>query len=143
MSEWHRKTLEILADPDSWDGDPMTHDATLLGHDTPFELACEALAEDSDRIPVSIRGESDDLILISGEIAGADEYNATKAVFTVAGMRITARFTDDGVWEISLGGIEEEVTVEATNVRMEFEGRSPTLMFDAPRGSYVTKVASS
>lgn len=38
-----RRALEYLADPASWLGDPHSHDAILLGADTPFELAAEAL----------------------------------------------------------------------------------------------------
>lgn len=38
-----RDTLEFLADPESWLGDPHDQTSTLHGHFTPFELACRAL----------------------------------------------------------------------------------------------------
>lgn len=38
-----RRALEHLADPASWLGDPHDQQAVLLGHDTPFEMAVEAL----------------------------------------------------------------------------------------------------
>lgn len=43
MSDRMRAALEYLADPESWAGDPLTHDAVLYGHDTPYELARAAL----------------------------------------------------------------------------------------------------
>jgi hypothetical protein len=33
------ETLEFLANPESWEGNPHSHDAILLGHFTPYELA--------------------------------------------------------------------------------------------------------
>lgn len=42
------QALRFLADPTNWIGDPMTLDAELTGHFTPFELACNALADEDD-----------------------------------------------------------------------------------------------
>lgn len=42
------EALRQLADPENWIGDPMTLDAEFTGHFTPFELACEALADEED-----------------------------------------------------------------------------------------------
>lgn len=42
IDRWLR-ALAYLADPDSWLGDPHDQTAVLLGHDTPFELARQAL----------------------------------------------------------------------------------------------------
>lgn len=39
-----REALEYLADPESWGGNPLSQEASLYGHDTPFELARAALA---------------------------------------------------------------------------------------------------
>ena len=38
-----RRALEYLADPESWLGDPHDQRSSLFGHDTPFELAAQAL----------------------------------------------------------------------------------------------------
>lgn len=43
-----REALEYLADPESWLGDPCSHEAWLLGHDTPYELARAVLKLDAD-----------------------------------------------------------------------------------------------
>jgi hypothetical protein len=43
-----RTALEYLADPENWLGDPHSQEATLHGHDTPYELACRALGIDPD-----------------------------------------------------------------------------------------------
>jgi hypothetical protein len=40
-----REALTYLADAESWQGDPVSHDATLLGHFTPYELARGALRD--------------------------------------------------------------------------------------------------
>lgn len=40
-----REALAYLADPESWGGDPLSHDAVLYGHDTPYELAVTALGD--------------------------------------------------------------------------------------------------
>lgn len=42
--EAHLKALRILADSESWSGDPLSQESTLYGHDTPYELAVEAIA---------------------------------------------------------------------------------------------------
>jgi hypothetical protein len=34
-----KSALDYLADPESWGGNPLSQEATLYGHDTPFELA--------------------------------------------------------------------------------------------------------
>lgn len=39
-----RDALRLLADRDNWQGDPFSHDAVLLGHFTPHELARVTLA---------------------------------------------------------------------------------------------------
>lgn len=36
--------VRYMADAKNWHGNPLTHDAVLFGHYTPFELACEAVA---------------------------------------------------------------------------------------------------
>ena len=38
-----REQLSILADSESWDGDPLKLGAALYGHDTPFEIATRLL----------------------------------------------------------------------------------------------------
>ena len=43
--------LTILADPENWAGDPLTHDAALYGHDTPYELAVTALDAPANPLP--------------------------------------------------------------------------------------------
>lgn len=50
-----RETLRYLADPESWGGDPRSHDAVLYGHDTPYELALAALSP-----PPEQQGEGDE-----------------------------------------------------------------------------------
>jgi hypothetical protein len=40
--KWLR-ALEILADESNWSRNPMSHDAVLYGHFTPYELAVDAL----------------------------------------------------------------------------------------------------
>jgi len=40
--------LRYLADPENWLGDPHDQEATLHGHDTPFELAVMALTAPDD-----------------------------------------------------------------------------------------------
>jgi hypothetical protein len=42
--EHYERALRYLADPESWHGDPASHEAMLLGHDTPYELARAALS---------------------------------------------------------------------------------------------------
>lgn len=44
----YRGVLDYMADDANWLGNPHTHDAMLLGHDTPFELARRVLLEPSD-----------------------------------------------------------------------------------------------
>lgn len=41
--ERYRTALAYLAAPENWSSDPTSHDAVLYGHDTPYELAREAL----------------------------------------------------------------------------------------------------
>lgn len=38
-----REQLTILADPESWAGNPLELGVTLYGHDTPFEIATRLL----------------------------------------------------------------------------------------------------
>ncbi len=38
------RPLRILANPENWLDNPLSQTATLLGHDTPYELAVDALA---------------------------------------------------------------------------------------------------
>lgn len=50
------RALRQLADPENWIGDPMTLDAEFTGHFTPFELACDALA-DEEKSPSDAGGD--------------------------------------------------------------------------------------
>jgi len=40
-----REPVAYMADKSSWLGDPLSHNAVLYGHDTPYEMAVAALAD--------------------------------------------------------------------------------------------------
>ncbi len=86
-------------------------------------------------------GASDDLIEIEGDVPGCDEFNAEKAIFEVAGLRIAFEYA--GTWEIAVAQVDESVPVRVEDMRLSVaeNGYSMQLDMDVPDDAYVTRVA--
>lgn len=79
---------------------------------------------------VTIYGASDDLIEVEGDAKGCDEYPATDdmAAFVLVGgearTRIVVRYTDDGVWAVSVAPHDEGTLMHFVEVGENANGYS-------------------
>jgi hypothetical protein len=92
---------------------------------------------------ISFYGSSDDLIEIEGDIKGCDEYDVGGQItsFVVAGLSVSLQYAYGGCWSISVNLVDEDVAVEAKNMRLSVapNGYSMLLEMDVPKGSYIVR----
>lgn len=96
---------------------------------------------------IAFYGASDDLVEVEGEIPGCDEYPATEASFTVAGLMVKVSLGEDGCWGIKVIQINEDVPVLAQDLALSVpdrrdgdQGYSMRLDMLVPDGSYITRM---
>lgn len=71
------EACRYMADPASWNGDPLSQEATLYGHFTPFEFVTMALSDTAEIIPTapaSTRPESRPCVECHGPIIPGEAY---------------------------------------------------------------------
>ena len=109
-------------------------------------------------IRIVIQGESDDLVLVEGDIQGSAAYNVAhdlnagrSAVFEllwgdadgeIRGNLIAAWYTKEGTWLIGVAPFAEDLpfAIERSEIRLSESGYSTRLEIVVPDGSIITYI---